>query len=77
MITDDLDAGALTGAGIDEGEAAVGRRRRRRRPDPVRAQRGEAAHAALTQALANARLGRDALEASCARTTALRERLSG
>ena len=77
MITDDLGAGALTGAGIDEGEAAVGAARAgadlllfalstaRRR---TRALRGRCAAASSIAS---------ALVASCARTTALRERLAG
>ena len=77
VITDDLDAGALSTTGIDEGEAAVGAAGAGADLILTALSEGEAAHAALTQALRTHRLGRDALEASCARTTALRERLSG
>ena len=77
VITDDLDAGALSTTGIDEGEAAVGAAAAGADLILTALSEGEAAHAALTQALRAHRLGRDPLEASCARTTALRERLSG
>ena len=78
VITDDLGAGALVGAGIDEGEAAVGAAAGRRRPAAVRAlrRRGRARGAAAGAARRRAR-ARRRLIASCARTTALRERLAG
>ncbi len=77
VITDDLDAGALSTTGIDEGEAAVGAVRAGSDLILTALSEGEAAHAALTRAIRTHRLGQAALEASCARTTALRQRLAG
>ena len=79
VITDDLGAGALTGAGLDEGEAAVGAARRRRRPAAVRAHRRRGgARGAVARRSARGELDRGALIASCARADArCGERLAG
>ncbi len=77
VISDDLGAGALTGAGIGEGAAAV--RAARAGVDLLlfALSDGSQAHRALREALRSGRLEREALVASCARTTALRDRLAG
>jgi beta-N-acetylhexosaminidase len=77
IITDDLGAGAITGAGIDEASAAVGAVKAGADLALVALTDGAAAVDALLQALRSGELDRDALDASCARITALRERLAG
>lgn len=76
VISDDLGAGALTGAGIAEGEAAV--RAASAGVDLVLTalSDGRAAAAALRAALARGRLERRALVRSCARVSALRAELA-
>jgi beta-N-acetylhexosaminidase len=75
VITDDLGAGALTGAGLDEGEAAVGAARAGADLLLLALSDGRAASRALLRALRRGTLDRDALVASCARVSALREAL--
>jgi beta-N-acetylhexosaminidase len=77
IITDDLGAGAITGAGIDEATAAVGAVKAGADLALVALTDGTAAADALLQALRAGELDRAALEESCARVTALRERLAG
>jgi beta-N-acetylhexosaminidase len=77
VISDDLGAGALTGAGIGEGAAAVGAARAGVDLLLLALSDGSRAHRALREALRSGRLERKALVASCARTTALRDRLAG
>ncbi len=77
VITDDLGAGALTGAGLDEGEAAVGAARAGADLLLFALSDGAAAREALVRAIRSGELDRDAVVASCARTTALRARLAG
>ena len=76
VITDDLGAGALTGAGLDEGEAAVGAARAGADLLLFALSDGRAASRALLRALRRGTLDRDALLASCARVSALREALA-
>ncbi len=76
VITDDLGAGALTGAGLDEGAAAVGAARAGADLLLVALTDGAAAYDAVRDAIASRELDRGAVLASCARTTALRSRLS-
>jgi beta-N-acetylhexosaminidase len=76
VITDDLGAGALTGAGLDEGAAAVGAARAGADLLLFALSDGEAAQRAVQRAIQDGELDRGALVASCARTTALRERLA-
>ncbi len=76
VITDDLGAGAITGAGIAEGEAAVGAARAGADLLLFALSDGAAAREALVSALENGPLDRETALASCARTTALREGLS-
>jgi beta-N-acetylhexosaminidase len=76
VITDDLGAGALTGAGLDEGDAAVGAARAGADLLLFALSDGSAARRALRAALADGELDRGALLASCARLTALRDRLA-
>ena len=77
VITDDLGAGALTGAGLDEGAAAVGAARAGADLLLFALSDGAAAREALVEAIRSGELDRKALLASCARTTALRARLAG
>lgn len=77
VITDDLDAGAFAGAGIDEGEAAVGAAGAGADLILTALSQGDEAHRALTRAIRDGTLARADVLASCARTTALRERLAG
>jgi beta-N-acetylhexosaminidase len=77
VITDDLGAGALVDAGIDEGEAAVGAARAGADLLLFALSSGADARAALLRGLRDGRIERRALIASCARTTALRARLAG
>jgi beta-N-acetylhexosaminidase len=77
VITDDLGAGALAGAGLDEGAAAVGAARAGADLLLVALTDGVAAQDALLRAVRSGELDRQALIASCARTTALRNRLAG
>ncbi len=76
VITDDLGAGALTGAGYDEGETATGAAAAGADLLLFALSDGSAARAALVRALRSGELSRPALEASCARNTALRESLA-
>jgi beta-N-acetylhexosaminidase len=76
VITDDLGAGALTGAGIDEGDAAVGAARAGSDLLLFALSDGGAAREALVGALRRGELDRASLVASCARTTSLRAELS-
>jgi beta-N-acetylhexosaminidase len=76
VISDDLGAGAVTGAGIGEGPAAVKAARAGVDLLLFALTDGSRAHRALREALRSGRLDREALVASCARTTALRERLA-
>ena len=76
VITDDLGAGGLTGAGLDEGEATVGAARAGADLLLTALSDGRTAHRALLRALRAGELDRERLLASCARTTALRERLA-
>jgi beta-N-acetylhexosaminidase len=77
VITDDLGAGALTGAGLDEGAAAVGAADAGADLLLIALSDGSAAHDALVAAIRSGDLQRERLLASCARITALRERLAG
>jgi beta-N-acetylhexosaminidase len=77
VITDDLGAGALVGAGLDEGEAAVGAARAGADLLLLALTDGTAASDALVRAVRDGELERETVIASCARTTALRERLAG
>jgi len=76
IVTDDLGAGAITAAGIGEGEAAV--RAARAGADLLlfALSDGDAARRALVRAVRRKRLDLEALRASCARTGALAERLA-
>lgn len=76
VVTDDLGAGALVKAGIGEAQAAV--RAAGAGADLLlfALSDGDRARTALTRALRRGELDRDALIDSCARTTALRERLA-
>ena len=74
VISDDLGAGALAGAGIDEAEAAVGAAKAGIDLLLFALSDGAAARAALLRALRRDELDRSRLIDSCARTTALRER---
>jgi len=77
VITDDLDAGALTGAGIAEGDAAVAAVRAGADLALTALSPGVDAHRALTRAIRDGSFPHPAAVESCARTTALRERLAG
>jgi beta-N-acetylhexosaminidase len=77
VITDDLDAGALAGAGLNEAAAAVGAAGAGADLLLVALTDGRQASDALVRAIRDGELDRASLIASCARTTALRERLSG
>ena len=76
VITDDLGAGALTAAGLDEGAATVGAARAGADLLLLALSDGAAAHGALLRALERGQLDRADLLASCARSAALRERLA-
>ncbi len=76
VITDDLDAGALTGAGIAEGDAAVGAADAGADLILTALSSGEEAQRALAGAMRDGSLPRAAMLESCARTTALRARLA-
>jgi beta-N-acetylhexosaminidase len=76
VISDDLGAGAIAGAGIDEGTAAVRAARAGADLLLLALSDGTAAARALRRALRSGRLDRRALLASCARATALRARLA-
>jgi beta-N-acetylhexosaminidase len=76
VITDDLGAGGLTGAGLDEAAATVGAADAGADVLLTALTEGEAAHAALVAAIRSGDLDRERLLASCARTMALRERLA-
>ena len=76
VITDDLGAGALTGAGLDEGAAAVGAAGAGADLLLLALSEGAAAHAAVRRAIERDELDRAGLIASCSRATALRERLA-
>jgi beta-N-acetylhexosaminidase len=76
VVTDDLGAGALVDAGIDEAAAAVGAARAGADLLLFALSEGDLARDALVRALDDGRLTRKALLASCARTTALRARLA-
>lgn len=76
VATDDLDAGALAGAGLDEGTAAVGAARAGADLLLTALSDGERARSALASAIRRGRLSRSRLLESCARTTALRTELS-
>jgi len=75
VITDDLGAGALRLAGIDEGEAAVGAADAGADLLLLALSNGEAARKALTRAIRDGTADRATLEAACVRSLALRERL--
>ncbi len=76
VVTDDLGAGALVQAGIDEAEAAVAAAGAGADLLLFALSDGEAARAGLLRALRRGELDRAALVESCARTTALRAALS-
>jgi beta-N-acetylhexosaminidase len=76
VITDDLDAGALTGAAIPEGDAAVGAAGAGADLILTALSSGEEAQSALVGAIRDRSLPRRAMLESCARTTALRARLA-
>ena len=61
VITDDLGAGALTGAGLDEGAAAVGAARAGADLLLIALSDGAAAHRALRDAIARGELDRTEL----------------
>ncbi len=76
VVTDDLGAGALTAAGLDEGAAAIGAARAGADLLLFALSDGTAAHRAVVEALDRGELDRTDLVASCARVSALRERLA-
>jgi beta-N-acetylhexosaminidase len=76
VITDDLDAGAVTGAGLDESEAAVAAARSGADLLLFALGDGSAARAGMIAALRDGDLKRADLVESCTRLTALRERLA-
>ena len=76
VITDDLGAGAVTGAGLDEGAAAVGAAGAGADLLLFALSEGAAAHAAVRRAIERDELDRASLLASCARISDLRERLA-
>jgi beta-N-acetylhexosaminidase len=76
VITDDLGAGALAGAGITEGEAAVAAARAGADLLLFALSDGADARRALLGALRRGALDERALLESCARVAALRERLA-
>jgi beta-N-acetylhexosaminidase len=75
VITDDIGAGALTGAGIDEGAAAVGAAKAGADLILTALTDGATAYEALRAAVHDGALSRARLVESCARTFALRQRL--
>ncbi len=76
VITDDLGAGALTAAGLDEEAAALGAAGAGADLLLTALSDGATAHRAVRDAIVSGGLDRSELVASCARTTALRERLA-
>jgi beta-N-acetylhexosaminidase len=76
VITDDLGAGAIAQAGIDEGEAAVTAARAGADLLLFALSDGSQARAALVRALRAGRLEAPALETGCARVQTLRARLA-
>ena len=73
MNTDDLGAGALTAAGIDEGVAAVGATRAGADLLLFALSDGTQASTALVKALRSGQIDRQQALASCARITTLRQ----
>jgi beta-N-acetylhexosaminidase len=73
VITDDLGAGAITGAGYNEGEAAVAAAKAGDDLLLFALSEGDAAHRALTKAIRGHKALRAKAVASCARIEALRE----
>ena len=76
VITDDLGAGGIAGAGIDEATAAVESARAGADLLLFALTEGTVAADALAGAIRSGDLDRERLLASCARTTALRARLA-
>jgi beta-N-acetylhexosaminidase len=76
VITDDLDAGALTGAGLDESEAAVAASKAGADLVLTALGDGAAARDGLLVALRHGSLKRADLIEACTRLTLLRERLA-
>ncbi len=76
VITDDLGAGAITGAGFDEGEAAVASAAAGADVLLFALTSGEQAAKALIRDLRRGRLDQRSLLASCARVNALRRRFA-
>jgi beta-N-acetylhexosaminidase len=76
VITDDLGAGALTAAGLDEGEAAVAAVSAGADLALTALSDGSQARAALVRAARRGELARGALTDSCLRLIALRDRLA-
>lgn len=75
VVTDDLGAGAITGAGYDEGEAAVASAKAGADLLLFALSGGGEASRALSRALLGGELDEGSLVASCARVEALRRRL--
>ena len=75
VVTDDLGAGALTGAGYGEGEAAVASAKAGADLLLFALSSGKEASRALLRALRRGRLDEKALLTSCARVSALRDGL--
>ena len=75
VITDDLGAGAITGAGFDEGRAAVASARAGADLLLFALSDGGQAATTLTRSLRRGELDEQSLIASCARVNALREGL--
>jgi beta-N-acetylhexosaminidase len=73
VITDDLGAGAITGAGYDEGEAAVAAAKAGNDLLLFALSDGDAAHKALTKAIRGHKSLRAKAVASCARIEQLRQ----
>jgi beta-N-acetylhexosaminidase len=76
VITDDLGAGAITGAGYNEGEAAVAAAKAGNDLLLFALSDGDAAHKALTKAIRGHKALRAKAVASCARIEQLRQGLS-
>ena len=76
VITDDLLAPSIAGGGLDEAEAAVGAARAGADLVLLVSSTGDRARRALAAAQRSGRLDRGRMLASCARTTALRERFT-
>jgi beta-N-acetylhexosaminidase len=76
VITDDLDAGALTGAGLDQSEAAAAAAQAGTDLVLIALDDGSAARAGLLAALRHGSLRRADLVEACTRLTLLRERLA-